>query len=376
MQTLKQPQDYHLTAEDLIQFKRSVLAENVKRSFAIVILGIVLNFPVIALERQAFGQFDEITWLRLIWLAGGILYIAIIGKPGKKSYRFQKSLFLTAVGFSILFTAMISGQVATTQSNTFIFIINILLVSTFLVLPVSEFLGIAAPGILYLGIVMYRAMEGGLSDTLAGNIANIASVTALSILAAHLTYVARKQRFTYEIVIRRQNEVLKAIASLDGLTGIANRRKIVETAAAIEAFAVRDQISVAVFMIDMDDFKVFNDSHGHLAGDDLLKSAVCAMQNVLHRNSDLLGRYGGEEFIAILPSTDAAGAARVAEKMRQAVFDLAIPHPSTTAGVVTISIGFSVKIPSHDVGIQDIIQRADQALYRAKQSGKNRVESL
>lgn len=128
-------------------------------------------------------------------------------------------------------------------------------------------------------------------------------------------------------------------------------------------------------MLDLDNFKAYNDSCGHLAGDEILNSTAQAMKNVLHRGCDIFRRYGGEEFIAILPGTDAAGAALIAERMRLAVLHLGVFHPASQAGVVTVSGGVAAGVPNHEAGIAELIHAADQALYQAKQAGKNRIET-
>ena len=379
-------EDRRLSSEDLAEFKAMVLAENLRRFAPLLLLAIAMNVFILVVELKTLErvdltartrlilQLDPITLIRLSLLAMGIVYFILIGKPGKRSYFFQRTVFLGMVGLGMTLIAVLSGNVLTSQGNTFFYIIAILLLSFLLVLSFKEMLGVIAPSILYMGYAIGKVLRGELGVALVANIVNIIAVTAFAILAAHLSYQARKQRFTYERIIQRHNEYLKTLAELDGLTGVANRRKVGEIMATIQAFAVRDRISVAALMIDLDDFKGFNDTNGHLAGDELLKKIAATMQGELHRNSDLFGRYGGEEFIAFLPSTDADGARRIAEKLRQAVMHLAVPYPRNPDGVVTVSVGCSAGIPTREIGIQEIVRRADEALFRAKHSGKNRVE--
>ena len=379
-------EDRRLSSEDLAEFKAMVLAENLRRFAPLLLLAIAMNVFILVVELKTretgdltaqtrlILQLDPITLIRLSLLAMGIVYFILIGKPGKRPYFFQRTVFLGMVGLGMTLIAVLSGNVLTSQGNTFFYIIAILLLSFLLVLSFKEMLGVIAPGILYMGYAIGKVLRGELGVALVANIVNIIAVTAFAILAAHLSYQARKQRFTYERIIQRHNEYLKTLAELDGLTGVANRRKVGEIMATIQAFAVRDRISVAALMIDLDDFKGFNDSNGHLAGDELLKKIATTMQGELHRNSDLFGRYGGEEFIAFLPSTDADGARLIAEKVRQAVMHLAVPYPRNPGGVVTVSVGCSAGIPTKEIGIQEIVRRADEALFRAKHSGKNRVE--
>jgi diguanylate cyclase (GGDEF)-like protein len=379
-------EDRRLTSEDLAEFKAMVLAENLRRFVPLLLLAIAMNVFILVVELKTpemvdltsrtrlILQLDPITLIRLSLLAMAIVYFILIGKPGKRSYFFQRTVFLGMVGLGMTLIAVLSGNVLASQGNTFFYIIAILLLSFLLVLSFKEMLGVIAPSILCMGYAIAKVLRGELGVSLVANIVNIIAVTAFAILAAHLSYQARKQRFTYERIIQRQNEYLKTLSELDGLTGVANRRKVGEIMATIQAFAVRDRISVAALMIDLDDFKGFNDTNGHLAGDELLKKIAATMQGELHRNSDLFGRYGGEEFIAFLPSTDADGARRIGEKLRQAVMHLAVPYPKNPEGVVTVSVGWAAGIPTREIGIQEIVRRADEALFRAKHSGKNRVE--
>jgi len=379
-------QDGPLSGEELAEFKALVLAENLRRFAPMVLLGTAMNAIVLVVELKTLWAADlatpirlfppliPITLIRLALLAMCVVYLVLIGKPGKGPYRFQRAVFLGMAGLGMTLIAVLSGNVLTSQGNTFLYIIAILLLSLLLVLPFKEMLAVTAPGILYMGWAIATVLRGELEAARLANIINIISVTAFAFLAAQLSYQARRQRFSYERIIQRHNEQLKTLAELDGLTGVANRRKVDEIMAVIQAFAARDRIPVAALMIDLDDFKGFNDSYGHLAGDELLKKIAAAMQGELHRHGDLFGRYGGEEFIAFLPSTGAEGARRMGETVRRAVTQLAVPYSRNPGGVVTVSVGWATGIPSEEAGVQEIVRRADEALFRAKHNGKNRVE--
>ena len=127
-------------------------------------------------------------------------------------------------------------------------------------------------------------------------------------------------------------------------------------------------------MIDTDQFKAFNDRYGHLAGDACLRSVAQAIADIPRRPGDLVARYGGEEFAVLLPSSDAAGAYKVAKAVRRAVYNLAVPHELNHEQRVTVSIGVSAMVPDGLIALVDLIAEADKALYCAKHSGRNRVE--
>ena len=167
---------------------------------------------------------------------------------------------------------------------------------------------------------------------------------------------------------------LKQLSSLDGLTGIANRRYFDEYFEVEWRRAQREENPFSLIMADIDLFKAYNDNYGHLAGDTCLKQVASCMQSVIKRPGDLVARYGGEEFVVVLPETDLKGATMVAEEMRGAVEALMIPHAhSTVINYITISLGVAMTIPPRDGCREDLIKLADQALYQAKQGGRNRV---
>lgn len=177
------------------------------------------------------------------------------------------------------------------------------------------------------------------------------------------------------VTLRREKEDLERLACVDALTGIANRRHALALLASEWGRSIRDHRPLGVVMIDLDCYHTYNEQYGHLGGDECLRVVCEAMVRCLHRPSDLLGRYGGEEFIAMLPETDAVGAKIVAERLRASVEALGIPHAaSTCAHVVTITAGFASLRPTTDIEMDRLIAAADGALLRAKAQGRNRIE--
>lgn len=170
------------------------------------------------------------------------------------------------------------------------------------------------------------------------------------------------------------NEELHRLSLSDGLTGLGNRRSLDELLEREWKRAQREQAVMAMLMIDLDFFKLFNDTYGHWAGDECLKAVAAAIRKVIQRPTDFAGRYGGEEFSVVLPTTDATGAQQVGERIRRAVESLAIPHQcSLLGGVVTVSVGVAAKVPARDESVQMLVEEADHALYQAKAAGRNRV---
>ena len=174
--------------------------------------------------------------------------------------------------------------------------------------------------------------------------------------------------------LRRINEDLSRLSSLDSLTGLANRRVFDETLKVECARLKRTGSAVSLVMLDVDHFKALNDSEGHQRGDEYLKLVGSELRRLAKRQIDLAARYGGEEFAVILPETDAAGASRVAESMRLAIARLQLPHPSSpVSSLLTISVGVATATREWLSSPEELIAAADQALYGAKRSGRNRV---
>ena len=166
-----------------------------------------------------------------------------------------------------------------------------------------------------------------------------------------------------------------SLALEDELTGLSNRRSILEQLTRHLAQAKRARRPLALLILDIDYFKRINDEHGHLSGDKVLRDVVDCLQSRL-RAQDVLGRWGGEEFIAILPDTDETGAAALAEQLRVAVERMRFSAVDGQGIVLTLSIGVHALRTGHEDECDDMIGAADRALYRAKDKGRNRVERL
>lgn len=173
--------------------------------------------------------------------------------------------------------------------------------------------------------------------------------------------------------LNQLNSELEALSQLDSLTQIYNRRTFNELAQQQWALAKRHQQPISALMIDVDHFKLFNDHYGHPAGDTCLKKVTQAIKSCLHRSADILGRYGGEEFVVLLPETDAKGAMRVAQAISEALEHLALRHDvSPTTNFVTASIGGATCLRTTGHDLEELIKNADRALYKAKRAGRNR----
>lgn len=174
--------------------------------------------------------------------------------------------------------------------------------------------------------------------------------------------------------VQRKTKALEEMAHVDGLTGLKNRRYFDAMLNLDYLRATTERQPLSVLFIDIDFFKKYNDTYGHIPGDACLKQVADELSRCVHRTRDLVVRYGGEEFVVLLPETPLDGALTIAERIRTAVQDAGIPHQdSSVADVVTVSIGVASILPSATTTPQMLMTWADAALYKAKQSGRNRV---
>lgn len=194
---------------------------------------------------------------------------------------------------------------------------------------------------------------------------------------AYINRLQRDEAFAFLRESQQQlaeaNIELQKLAALDGLTGIANRRRFDEVMVTEWNRNQRDGKQLSLLMCDVDCFKLYNDNLGHLAGDLCLKKVAAVLTENLKRPADLAARYGGEEFAIVLPETSPEGALALAESCRSHLQSLAMDHPDAPAGVVTMSIGVATMVPSPKSSLTDLIALADKALYAAKTGGRNRV---
>ncbi len=210
----------------------------------------------------------------------------------------------------------------------------------------------------------------------------LAALVVLGILHLRTRVLERREEALRALMEARTRELLQAnellveLSYLDPLTGIGNRRRFEDRLLTEWKRAVRAKSALSLVMIDIDHFKAFNDAYGHQQGDGCLRSVATALVDALPRAGDSVARYGGEEFAVILPLTDRPGAVKVAESLRQRIEGLAVPHKaSLVARVVTISCGVATFIPAIDIDTGELVRLADEALYRAKQGGRNQTRA-
>lgn len=196
---------------------------------------------------------------------------------------------------------------------------------------------------------------------------------AVDFIVKPINPVITSARVRTQLALKLQYDFMRNVALMDGLTGVGNRRRFDEELRKGWRLCQRESRPMSLIMVDVDHFKRYNDSAGHLAGDECLRSIATRLQKTLRRPHDLLCRYGGEEFAALLPFTDAGGASDRAQVMLQAINELALTHPDPQAGpLVSISLGVATMVPTPQCRREQLIDAADKALYRSKRGGRAR----
>lgn len=228
-------------------------------------------------------------------------------------------------------------------------------------------------------LIKSAAFAAGANDYLVKLPDNIELVARIRYHSrSYMTLLQRDEAYRALRVSQQQlldtNLVLQRLMNSDGLTGLSNRRHFDEYLELEWRRSIREQTQLSLLMIDVDYFKAYNDAFGHLEGDEALRQVAKAIRANSSRPSDLPARYGGEEFALVLPNTSPGGARLLAEKLRQSIAGMNIPHIAPSQGSsLTVSIGLATVVPQVGSHSRQLIQTADQGLYAAKHNGRNQV---
>lgn len=355
-------------------------------------------------------------WVRLLLIVPTIFLITFVSlldiRGAGYSPQAQDFVFFTWTSLCVLYIAVNIVLCLTPDSANFL-LRHLTFLSIFIELATNQLVlylagVLISPQTLYIVMIiavyrvffdhrfgMFATLAGGILYTLTAllEIMNLIPLSpALPYLVDHPIYsdtfvavniiagISIGIVITFFSINYGMNQALKLqrklmdLSLLDGLTGIANRRRFEEYLDMEWKRAVRSTKPLSLIMIDIDAFKPYNDNYGHAAGDACLKRVAWTLQNGLKRSVDLAARFGGEEFAVILPETDSKGAYILAEELRSKIEALHIAHShSPVQKHITVSMGVSTMVPKRDIPEKTILEMADKALYQAKKKGRNRV---
>lgn len=324
-------------------------------------------------------------WQITIWLIGGVIVASNLTAYLPNAHAFIYRRVVAPVSAAVLFLLLIAGQAypdSTSNMHASYNVIMAMILITYsmrLRWQVSSSILVGAA----LAAEAFAFASGWKTPWLQAGHAYALIGIVLSVIGF---FLERRERlgFLQEVLVAVKteelallNDHLSAMASKDGLSGLANRRAFDEFLAREWERGRREEQPLSILFMDVDFFKRYNDTYGHAAGDECLKQVARAMRQALLRPGDIVARYGGEEFVVLLPNTDVQGAMEVGDRLLAAVDALAIPHHASDAAFhVTISIGLACMVPTERNGARNLLEEADRALYEAKSRGRHRMACL
>lgn len=368
----------HLLAfeEENVQLSSQII-ENISRvqlPFSILIIGLVIFLSTI-------NGYNDFVY-KIIAMHGILILINFAFKVYIKSSKKHLGLILKVLYLFILFwTLSFTLLLYPLAQDRTVFLIGLILVSVTANLPPKlTFWAFLVSWTLFLIILIF--IESDEYNIISTGI-NLFALSAIAWLTSALFYQLRLKEFLSKIQIKEQlmelsalNNQLLSLSSTDALTGVSNRRHFDINLDALWQQALQHQTELSLAIFDLDDFKLYNDHYGHPAGDLALKRITEVIKITCIRDTDVFARFGGEEFVLILPNTNDEKANLVCERIRLQVESLKIEHQASSSGVLTISIGYKTLIPQPTIPLETMITDADKALYIAKRNGKNLVTRL
>ena len=354
---------------------------------AVINVPLVASFPDALMSGSLIGGGISAIWLWLFWHGGfgiAILRYAAIAaqpqRPGPSIIMAGLTVLAVVAAMTVTATTLLPYLPATFENGHALFSgvagLMPLLVLAILGLGTVQVgrLGARTPEQVWLTVAMIAACFdvwltycGVNRYSLGWYLAKCGSLSTSLIVMITLLH---QINLLYSRVAMA-NETLRGLAGRDGLTGLINRRGLDEMLAIEWRKSRRDMQQLSLLMVDVDHFKRFNDRYGHPGGDQCLRKVAAALLSVVRRPADIVARYGGEEFALLLPNTDAAGAEEMARRMQAAIRAMALPHPDSQHGIVTVSMGVATMLAGDAADFATLVSKADRALYRAKAAGRD-----
>jgi len=342
--------------------------------YLIILLGTYQHFPYI------FTNKAYIIWQSAFLSAGVLVFGACICAFLPNTHQFIHQ-YIVAPAMTLLLYQLLVGSVAHADNESGLYASYNIIIAMIIALNSLRLLW--QKGLLILacsGMMAYATSF--VNNWSIPILPALHSFLLIGIVLVNITFfIERRERFGFlnEILVEikthelaRINRHLITIAREDALSGLANRRAFDDTLVIEWDRARREEQPLSLLFMDVDHFKLYNDTYGHGAGDDCLRQVATAIKKAVLRPADLAARYGGEEFVVLLPATDGHGAEEVAERILRTVDSLAIPHKRSLVSYhVTVSIGICSILPNDKNNIAMFVENADAALYKAKTSGRH-----
>jgi diguanylate cyclase (GGDEF)-like protein len=363
--------------------------ENAGRLFIFALLNTVLQIISIISEISGsnFSEFIS-SWLGRVWLVK--LAFLIIFTVIFFNYLIKKKAPSTMMGLCnyyfvviyIFFQLLLVRYELAEQSAVYAFAYGALLIG---VIPVFDMLESLTVSSAYMVIMLLQLFLVSIDQGyFIHSMLFILFFSIIAFMSSRIVYVTFARNFVSERVANEKKDMieqradnLELLSNTDQLTAILNRRGFEQSFGALWKECVQSQKFISVMMIDIDKFKQYNDNYGHPEGDKCLMAVASTLKAAFMRKSDIICRYGGEEFIATMAFTDIARAYKQAERFRNMIADLRLPHAySGIEPYITVSVGVAGFIPTEEDSPKLLIEMADKALYAAKEGGRNKVEVI
>lgn len=372
----------NLSFEDQTEFISSNLKDNLSRLKFVIVMLIIVELGILALALlpninlvpdKNFSLYINMYFAVIVY---SVLFLGVLHYMSKhqteKSILLFRLIILTGLMLLLFWGASMKFLTHSNSLSPSIYMIILFSISVIPFFNYWEILIITLPSQLFITIITILDQSLKTQST-AQVIMDGWGFIFLSIMFSTILYVDRVQYFKKDLLLKKQNNLLKQHSEVDALTDIFNRRKLDETMESEWQRSSRTKQSIAFLLIDLDNFKKYNDTYGHIEGDMCLRKSAAIMKESLKRSSDMIFRYGGEEFGVILLFTDVNSAEIVAEKIRKNIENSGISHKESDHGHLTVSIGLTASIGNKDEDYHSMYLEADKALYAAKRSGRNKV---
>lgn len=377
---------YGPTPTELRPFHDAVTAENIYRERILAVLVIaaclalmVVDYGVAVLGNGAGRHMYLMAIVSRIFFCAFLVSFLFGTTDRQEKVASRRGFWDTAmVVVSLAWIGAFSGALLAVRPGVEPYLMGVLIVGSFLFHD-------AARSMLFFAVGYFCFLISALSfrpefPVLLSSVVMVTLATLVAFVISRIVFRVRLESFRdardlagQRRIMQESVERLQRLSYLDPLTGIANRRYLETTLSREWRLEARSGQPLSVIMVDIDWFKLFNDTYGHIPGDECLRQVAACLEMAVRRPSDQVGRYGGEEFCVILPITDREGAICTAKRIMRGIHELAISHDSSPFGRVTVSMGIATREPLHSGHYDSLVHAADKALYHAKVSGRNRI---